>query len=141
MKILFVCKANVFRSQIAEAYVKKFCKDCEVRSAGTVVSQEGQTLEDRKEKGAKMVVDVMKEEGTDISKKRIKLVTRESVKWADKIICMAQKETIPDFLKEKDFVFWDVEDATPESDYEFFVKSREKIKKLVRKFAESVREA
>lgn len=134
MRILFVCRANMFRSQIAGAFFKKFCDKHEVESVGTLVNkEEGQKLKERNEKEVKLIIKVMKEVGIDIGENKIKQITLEMVEWADKIICMAQKETIPDYLTESNKVIcWDVKDAVHGSDYEFFVKSRDKIERLVK---------
>jgi len=63
-KVLFVCIHNSARSQMAEAWLNHFCKDCfEVQSAGI-------------EPGVlnPLVVDVMKEEGIDLSHKKTQAV-------------------------------------------------------------------
>lgn len=129
----------MFRSQIAEAFFKRLCKKHKVRSAGTRVSKEDERLKERPEKVMGFVIKVMKEVGIDISNNKMALVTPAMVKWADKIIMMAQKETIPDFLLgNKKMVYWDVEDAKSNSDYKFLVKSREKIKGLVENLVKDI---
>jgi len=56
-RVLFVCVHNSARSQIAEAYLKKYaCDDYEVLSAGLVPGEINP-----------LVIEVMKEEGIDIS--------------------------------------------------------------------------
>lgn len=60
-KILFICQHNSGRSQIAEAYLKKFAGDqLEIESAGLEPAENINPL----------VVEVMKEEGIDLSKKK-----------------------------------------------------------------------
>lgn len=60
-KILFICQHNSGRSQIAEAYLRKFAgEDFSVESAGLVPAEEINPL----------VVEVMKEEGIDLSGKK-----------------------------------------------------------------------
>ena len=64
-KIFFICVHNTGRSQIAEAYLKKFASDkYEVESAGLEPGNEINPL----------VVDVMKEEDIDISNNSIQSV-------------------------------------------------------------------
>lgn len=64
LKILFICVHNSARSQMAEAYLKSFAGDkFEVESAGF----EPGTLN-------QLVVEVMKEEGIDISGNKTKSV-------------------------------------------------------------------
>ena len=140
MKILFVCKGNIFRSQIAEVFFKKKCPKHEAKSAGTIVPKEdeGEKLSERND-NAKFVIKAMKEEGFDVGKNKRKDLTPELVEWADKVICMAQKETIPNYLlNSAKMEYWKVEDSTSKSDYEFFLKSREKKKKRVDKLAQEI---
>jgi arsenate reductase len=60
-KILFICQHNSGRSQIAEAYLKQFAGDAlEIESAGLEPAERVNPL----------VVDVMKEEGFDLSGKK-----------------------------------------------------------------------
>ena len=61
IKVLFICEANSGRSQIAEAYLKKFGGNLlQVESAGFEPAPEVNPL----------VVQVMLEEGIDLSKKK-----------------------------------------------------------------------
>jgi len=61
-KILFICTHNSFRSQIAEAFVSELLKDtCEANSAGTHPGRIDP-----------LAIEVMKEAGIDISKKKTK---------------------------------------------------------------------
>jgi arsenate reductase len=64
-KVLFICVHNSGRSQMAEAYLKKFAGDhYDVESAGLEPANEINPL----------VVKVMKEEGIDISENKIQSV-------------------------------------------------------------------
>lgn len=64
-RVLFICVHNSGRSQIAEAYLKKFAGDeYEVESAGLEPANEINPL----------VVEVVKEEGIDISRNKIQSV-------------------------------------------------------------------
>ena len=59
--VLFICQHNSGRSQIAEAYLRKFAGDhIEVESAGMQPAERVNPL----------VVEVMKEEGFDLSQKK-----------------------------------------------------------------------
>ena len=61
IRVLFICTHNSGRSQIAEAYLRKFAGDrCEVESAGLEPAQAVNPL----------VVAVMREEGIDLSEKK-----------------------------------------------------------------------
>ena len=75
-KMLFVCVENAGRSQIAEAFAKRFAMSA--TSAGTLPSG---TINP-------MVVTVMKERGIDISMNRPKMLTLEMVNEADLVVTM-----------------------------------------------------
>ena len=77
--VLFVCKHNTGRSQMAEAYLRLFAGDAlEVASAGTIAA-------DRQDPG---VVLAMAEDSVDISQARPKLLDSQKVESADRIITM-----------------------------------------------------
>lgn len=108
-KVLFVCKANVGRSQMAEMFLKKFRPDFSVTSAGVNVSKPGQKIGDKE--SAADVVNGMKEYGIDMSNNVRKQVDREFCKDADVIVTMVEENEIPDYLKEdKRVVRWHIED-------------------------------
>lgn len=77
--ILFVCRHNTGRSQMAEAFVRQFAGDAvEVGSAGTIAA-------DRPDPG---VIAAMTELGIDISAACPKLLDPAIVARADRIITM-----------------------------------------------------
>ena len=77
--VLFVCRHNTGRSQMAEAYLRRFAGDAiEVASAGTEAA-------DAPNAG---VVAAMAEDGIDISQARPKLIDPELAQRADRIITM-----------------------------------------------------
>jgi arsenate reductase len=77
--ILFVCKHNTGRSQMAEAFLRRFIGDAvEVASAGTISA-------DHPDPG---VVAVMAEMGMDISGSRPTLIDPVMVARADRVITM-----------------------------------------------------
>ena len=77
--VLFVCKHNTGRSQMAEAFLRSFAGDAvEVASAGTIAA-------DRPDPG---VVVAMAEVGIDISQARPKLIDPAVAARADRIITM-----------------------------------------------------
>lgn len=77
--VLFVCRHNTGRSQMAEAYLRHFLGDrVDVASAGTIAA-------DASDAG---VVAVMAEDGIDISAARPKLLDPLKVAHADRIITM-----------------------------------------------------
>jgi phosphinothricin acetyltransferase len=77
--VLFVCRHNTGRSQMAEAYLRHFLGDrVDVASAGTIAA-------DVPDPG---VVAVMAEDGIDISAARPKLLDLQRAAAADRIITM-----------------------------------------------------
>jgi arsenate reductase len=77
--VLFVCRHNTGRSQMAEAYLRHFAGDSiDVASAGTIAA-------DAADPG---VVAVMAEDGIDISTARPKLLDAEAIRRADRVITM-----------------------------------------------------
>lgn len=77
--VLFVCRHNTGRSQMAEAYLRHLAGDrFDVESAGTIAA-------DLPDPG---VVAAMAEVGIDISEARPKLFDPEMVRRADRVITM-----------------------------------------------------
>jgi arsenate reductase (thioredoxin) len=77
--ILFVCRHNTGRSQMAEAYLRHFAGDAiEVASAGTEAA-------DVPNAG---VVAAMAEDGIDVSSARPKLIDPREAARADRVITM-----------------------------------------------------
>jgi arsenate reductase len=77
--VLFVCRHNTGRSQMAEAYLRHFAGDAvDVASAGTIAA-------DMPDPG---VVAIMAEDGIDISAARPKLLETQRLDGVDRIITM-----------------------------------------------------
>jgi len=139
MKILFVCRGNMFRSQVAESLFNHVKNDGdEVKSCGTWVEREGLTgkkLKDFDGINSPMslinLIEVMKEKGFDLSENICKPVTPELVDWADKIISMAEDDESPDYLLNNPKVtFWKVENPSNFTK-ELARETVEKIEKLI----------
>jgi arsenate reductase len=79
MKVLFVCVENAGRSQMAEAFAKKYGNGkIEASSAGNKPAQQVNPV----------VVEAMAEKGFDISKNKPKLITVQMAQDADLIVTM-----------------------------------------------------
>lgn len=116
MKILFICRGNVGRSQMAAEVFKQLNNNHEILSAGTKVvspttgeSRHGQILKDTK--GAENTIFVLQERGIDASGNRRTQLNPKLVDWADKIVSMAEQDTIPDYLlNSPKAIFWKIID-------------------------------
>ncbi len=116
MKILFVCRGNVGRSQMAEALFKQQTTDHEVLSAGTRVvsktgeSRHGQTLRDLMP-AADNVILALRKKGIEAAENTRTQLDEEMVSWADIIVTMAEPNTAPDYLANSlKAIYWDVKD-------------------------------
>jgi arsenate reductase len=100
--ILFVCVENAGRSQIAEAFFRKFASSkFNVLSAGTQPSSQLNPL----------VVEVMKEVGIDITNQSPKILSNSMIKSSFKTINMGcmDKKSCPS-LFENNIVDWNITD-------------------------------
>ena len=105
--ILFVCVENAGRSQIAEAFFKKYAqKKFNVLSAGTNPSSQVNPL----------VVKVMKEIGINLDDQQPKLLSNNLVENSFKTINMGcmDKESCPSLFV-KDVLAWNISDPKDKS--------------------------
>ena len=143
MKILFICRGNVARSQMAESIFNKMAENKYVAtSAGTkVFNKEGESRDGRLLKdtlGAENVITSMLLIGTDVNNNARTQLTPELLEECNKAIIMAEPETIPDYLKEcNKTIYWEVEDPKG-MDLENTTKIREQIEVLVLKLLSSL---
>lgn len=135
MKILFICRGNVGRSQMAAALFSKMLPEHDVSSAGTRVvdkkgnSRDGQKLGDLA--GAHHVIECLLEEGMDVRENTRRQLTPAIVQGANKIIVMAEPATIPNYLKDSPkAIYWDVTDPKG-TDLEAHRGTRDLIKGLL----------
>ncbi|MEI8378427.1 MAG: low molecular weight phosphatase family protein [bacterium] len=113
MKIVFLCRRNRFRSQIAEAIFNHFVKDGSFAiSAGldTLPEELGVVFSEYKNGKVKNTIEAMKNHGIDISKKYAKKVTPEMLVDVDKIIFLTDnKEKIPEWFDKYQYEHWQIE--------------------------------
>ena len=116
MKVLFVCYANVGRSQVARSYFSTVSRH-ESDSAGIAVHERiaAMKIPSRKLKAnlsQRSVEYVRREFGLDIAENERQQLTPEMVEKSDLVIVIAEKEKWPGYLRQGGkVVFWDIQDA------------------------------
>jgi len=107
-KVIFVCKGNMFRSQVAKAFYNQLAKDdSQAESYGTHVVEQGY-------QGKKLslypllgiLFNELKKYNLDISNEHCEQLKEEYLKDADKIVVMAEEEFIPEWLKGYQYEYW-----------------------------------
>ena len=117
MNVLFICRENVGRSQIAQTLYEKITGE-QAYSAATHVNIEGQQIGERPL--AEPVIRHMKGEGYDISDSIATQVTRKMVAHADHIIVLCEQDLLPNFVRESDkLIYWHIPDPCGKPDQVF----------------------
>ena len=116
MKILFICKYNRLRSKIAEAMFNLHNKNKvnEAKSAGVRTFFLSPFIVEKAKK-------VLEQRGAKVESDASLMVNDYLIKWADKIIIVANDIQIKDFPKEKISV-WEVEDLDEKEDKQVMLK-------------------
>ena len=118
--VLFVCVHNAGRSQMAAGYMRELSQGrIEVLSAGSAP----------KESINPVAVEVMAEEGIDISTQQPKVLTTEAVQESDAVITMGCGDVCP-FYPGKRYEDWVLEDPAGK-DVDTVRSIRNEIKKKV----------
>lgn len=119
MKVLFICKGNMYRSQMAAAIYNKLTNTTNAFSVGTYPGApeepEGQLLEDLPAQGllSSHFFDIMDKNGMDVRKNKTTKLQPGMLEEYDCVISMAEEPYIPDFLKaNKKVVWWNVKNPT-----------------------------
>ena len=121
MKVLFICFANVARSQVAEACFKTLSRH-HCSSAGFAVNDRiaRSNLPSRKLKDAatqSSIKYVKREFGIDIAEKDRQQLVPEMIETANLAVVIAEKEKWPDYLKENGkVVYWNIPDPFGQTD-------------------------
>ena len=89
MKVLFVCRSNITRSQMAQALFDRLSERQSMSAGTSVGKQNGRTLQQAakefEERSAPPIfaLDIMREEGLDMSNSVMSQLPREMVDEAD----------------------------------------------------------
>jgi arsenate reductase len=128
MKVLFVCRANAGRSQMAEAYYNAMTKTQDACSAGLDL---GNSVKGEDPTVPEMVVEVMKEEGLDVSHNRRDALSEEMVNAADKVVVITDYP-LPDYLATSPKLeLWEGIPDAVRTPIEFHRQVRDMVKKKV----------
>ena len=142
MNILFICHANVGRSQVAQVYFDKLSRHTS-DSAGIAVDElitkrhlRGRKLKDVTSRAAEYILELLRNEcGVDIADKERQQLTPQMVDADDLVVVIAEKERWPDYLQEGGkVVFWDIPDGAGQDDafvYDVFTQVRRRVEQLV----------
>ncbi|MDO8621071.1 MAG: arsenate reductase ArsC [Candidatus Levybacteria bacterium] len=126
--VLFICEANVGRSQMAEGYYNAFTGGKNAISASI-----RDYIEKYNGRSAPHIIAIMHEDGIDISKQRIKVLKREMIDQVKRIIILCNKNICPVYLlslsKTKSMYIPDLYNISLQE----VRKTRDAIKKLVKK--------
>ena len=134
MNILFVCRGNVGRSQIAAELFTKYSRIKAFSAGIKVFEKENQKLNEIPL--AEPVIRFMKEEDLDVSENTRTQLTPSMIGQFDKIIVMSEPDTIPEYLlQNKKVEFWEIQDPKGMNDREF-KKIISQIKNKILKFIE-----
>ncbi len=111
-KVIFICRGNIHRSPVAAAFYNLLKKDDSfAESYGTMVEVEGRN--DRKISSYPdfaNLLDEVRKYGTDISEHICTQVTPEALEGADKIVVIAEEESIPVWMRKYTYEKWDLSD-------------------------------
>lgn len=128
-KVVFICHGDMFRSQVSKAFYNKYkTDDGRGYSYGTNVLDrmlQGIKLSDWP--GLEILISEMKKYDIDISNEYSDQLKEEYLKDVDKIVVMAEREFIPDWLEKYEYEYWKIEN--PEV---YFSEEIERIVKLIK---------
>lgn len=112
MNVLFVCKNNVARSQIAKAIFNQKSNKHTAQSAGTNVMNNGETLKQRADKkGGSLALSVMDDKGYNIGEYKQTQLTKDALNNFDLVVNMSAKRYTPKWLSEyPNYIYWKIKD-------------------------------
>lgn len=105
--ILFICKANRFRSKIAEAYLKKINKNPKIKIKSAGILQKRSMVHSKTKA-------ILKNEFNITIEGKPRKVNKTLLSWADILVIVADNVNPNIFLKKKfkgKLIIWKVKDA------------------------------
>jgi protein-tyrosine-phosphatase len=125
-KILFICQANVGRSQMAEGFYNHKTQSSDATSAGT------------DDVGAKYnfspapnIINIMLEKGIDVSSQKIKHLSKQLVENVDTVVILCDKSLCPQWLLDSSKVIVSTVEDPFEQDLDTMRKIRDEIEEIV----------
>jgi protein-tyrosine-phosphatase len=109
-KYVFICRRNIFRSQIAKGVCISISGGrIDAQSYGTQVASAGtEGMPITSFPGMNDTIAALLSEGVDISKEKCRQVTADILKGIDRIVVMSEKEFVPKWLEEYPYEYWDI---------------------------------
>lgn len=140
MKVLFVCQANIGRSQVAQTCFDQLSSH-ESSGAGMAVDEitakgnwPSKKLKDVPNQ--RSVEYIKREFGVDISDRERRQLTPQLMDEADMVVVINDKANWPHYVTEGGkVVFWDIQDGVGQADeaaYQIFGQVRNKVEGLVK---------
>ena len=136
VKVMFVCKANVGRSQVAEAFFLEMSKNTAI-SSGTHVDEEMAKQKPASAKlkdNSKYSLPYMLTQGIDISEQVRNQLTPRLVAEVDRVVAILSEDEIPAYVKDSGkLTVWDIPDpaTNPDDSTKLFDAVKQRVSDLV----------
>ena len=138
MNVLFLCRENVGRSQVAECLFNKLAADKNLPYKATSAGTNASDYEHFGKPLRELVVKTLAENGIDASQNFSKQLNEETAKDADVIVMLAEPELLPDYLKTDPRVqIWQIDDMK-NKDLDFHRLTTQKIRDKVTELIEEI---
>lgn len=138
-KVLFVCRSNAGRSQVAEAIFNKLTRGNNSSSAGFAVRKERRAGHP----AGPTAIKVSKSMGYDLSRKRRKQLTAEMARKAAIIIVLLdrkERRSLPKYIvSSRKTLYWDVKDLHNAHPLSLYSRRVKRIEALVKMLAADLR--